>query len=250
MFNRPYIAAALLVALAVPPTAPAFADGETLITHAKALAGNVTPGDTAGYPVTISIPGIFELASNLFVAADKIGIQVTSPYVTIDLNGFLMQGSNVAWYGIAGGVDSVIITNGIIAQFEFDGIIGTGNRWVVERMQVLDNGRHGIALELPGQRHRVHDSTVAGNDATGIRCTWCVISANVVTDNGGYGINSGGATVVENYIALNADYGLITGALGSGFAHNTVYANNGGFAVNQVLNTQALHPNICEGTAC
>jgi hypothetical protein len=173
MFNRPYVAATLLAAFALLPAAPAFAAGETLITHAKALAGNVTPGDAAGYPITISIPGSFELASNLFVAADKIGIQVISPYVTIDLNGFLMQGSNVAWYGIAGGVNSVIITNGIIAQFEFDGIVSSGNRWVVERMQVLDNGRHGIVLN--SSDHRVHDNTVVGNDDDGIRCLYCIV---------------------------------------------------------------------------
>jgi hypothetical protein len=84
MFNRPYIPAALLAALPLLAFSPAFAAGEILITHAKALAGKVTPGDTAGYPVTISIPSTFELASNLFVAANKIGIQVTSPEVTID----------------------------------------------------------------------------------------------------------------------------------------------------------------------
>ena len=250
MFNRPYVAATLLAALALLPAAPAFAAGETLITHAKAFAGNVTPGDAAGYPITISIPGSFELASNLFVAADKIGIQVISPYVTIDLNGFLMQGSNVAWYGIAGGVNSVIITNGIIAQFEFDGIVSSGNRWVVERMQVLDNGRHGIVLN--SSDHRVHDNTVVGNDDDGIRCLYCIVSGNVVADNGRYGIfaQGGGATVLGNHISDNSDYGLVTGTAGAGFAQNTLFSNNGGAAGDQVQFTPALHPNICHNVTC
>jgi hypothetical protein len=32
-------------------------DGVVLIDQAHALAGNITPGDTPGFPVTISLPG-------------------------------------------------------------------------------------------------------------------------------------------------------------------------------------------------
>jgi hypothetical protein len=143
MFNRPGITS-LLAALMLLPAAPAAAvDGEILITHAKALAGNVTAGDAAGYPVTISKSGRFKLASNLVVAANKIGIQVTSPYVTIDLNGFLMQGSDVAWYGITGGASAVTIQNGTITRFKFDGINGAGDYWIVDNVRSIENGRDG-----------------------------------------------------------------------------------------------------------
>jgi hypothetical protein len=250
MSSRLRIAAAILASLILLPAVPALADGEIQITHGKALAGNVTPGDAPGYPVRITIPGIFKLASNLFVAANKIGIQVTSKNVTIDLNGFSMQGSDVAFHGITGGVDNVTIRNGTIDSFEFDGIVGTGDRWVVERMQVLDNGRVGIQLAAGGSLHRVHDNTVAGNGSTGIRCGSCVISENVVGNNGDVGIEVNGATVLGNYIIGNTGFGLSAGVFGNGFAHNVLADNNGGAAGDQVSGALPLHPNICVNVAC
>ncbi|NWG73776.1 MAG: hypothetical protein HXY24_04090 [Rubrivivax sp.] len=56
----------LLLAALCAATLPAHAvDGEILITQAKALAGNVTPGDAPGFPVTISQPGKYKLAGHL-----------------------------------------------------------------------------------------------------------------------------------------------------------------------------------------
>ena len=45
-------ATALIALFAFALPIPAQAAGETLITQAKANAGNVTPGDTPGFPVT------------------------------------------------------------------------------------------------------------------------------------------------------------------------------------------------------
>ena len=250
-------AAAGLIAASILPTAPAHAAGKILITHAKALAGNVTPGDSAGYPVTISIPGKFQLASNLFVPANKIGIQVTSPFVTIDLNGFLMQGSNVAWYGITGGQHGLVIENGFITSFKFDGINGSGNRWLVEKVQVTTNGRDGIALF--GFIHHVRGNTVIGNIKRGIVCGGsCVISENIVTSNGGDGVTSRDATMVGNFIGSNSGRGIQGGIQGGptgayagiGLGHNVVIANGSGNVGDQVNNTLPLHPNICVGVSC
>ena len=48
--------AALLGGISMPTWA---VDGVILIDQNKALAGNVTPGDTPGFPVTISLPGSY-----------------------------------------------------------------------------------------------------------------------------------------------------------------------------------------------
>lgn len=45
---RSYAAATLVAVLTLSPAPAAAIDGEILITHARALAGDVTPGDTAG----------------------------------------------------------------------------------------------------------------------------------------------------------------------------------------------------------
>ena len=58
----------LLIVSALLVSVPAFAvDGVVLIDQNHALAGNVTPGDTPGFPVTISQPGSYRLTGNLIV---------------------------------------------------------------------------------------------------------------------------------------------------------------------------------------
>ena len=79
---------------------PAHAAGEILITQAKANAGNVTPGDNPGFPVSLTQPGSYQLAGNLTVPAGKNGVVIAAHDVTVDLNGFRIYGSNVATNGI------------------------------------------------------------------------------------------------------------------------------------------------------
>src|SRR5690242_21281609 len=68
-------------------------DGVVLINQNTALAGNVTPGDTPGFPVTIAAPGSYKLSGNLTVPdANTTAIQITADNVTIDLNGFSIIG--------------------------------------------------------------------------------------------------------------------------------------------------------------
>jgi hypothetical protein len=40
-----------------------------LIDQNRALAGNVTPGDNPGFPVTLSLPGSYRLSGNLTAPA-------------------------------------------------------------------------------------------------------------------------------------------------------------------------------------
>jgi hypothetical protein len=245
MSDRPY-AAAVLAAIVLLPNAPAFADGEIQITHAKALAGNVTPGDTAGYPVTISIPGTFQLASNLFVAANKIGIQVVSNNVTIDLNGFTMEGSNVAWYGIVGGTKAVTIKNGTITRFKFDGINGgTGYYWIVEDMRSTANGRDGIVV---GYYALVRSNVATENIKLGIYTQWSsVIQGNTASLNGTYGIFTIRSTVIGNVINDNGTYGLNGG--GSGYSDNALFGNDGVMLGEEATLVVPQNPNACQG-AC
>src|SRR5437660_11740367 len=76
---------------------PAYAvDGVVLINQSAALAGNVTPGDAPGFPVTISAAGSYRLSGNLTVNdANTTAIQITADNVAIDLNGFSIIGPTV-----------------------------------------------------------------------------------------------------------------------------------------------------------
>ena len=82
MFHRSFICAlalatALMVTMSGAHGADATAtDGVVLIDQARALAGNVTPGDAPGFPVTISEPGSYRLASDL--ESDNGGILIAA----------------------------------------------------------------------------------------------------------------------------------------------------------------------------
>ena len=84
-------------------------DGVILIDQARALAGNVTPGDAPGFPVTISQPGSYRLSSNLTVPSGQNGIQVAAQLVSIDLNGFSI--TTQPQTSLVGG----IVTDGVVA---------------------------------------------------------------------------------------------------------------------------------------
>ena len=76
------------------------ARAQVIINQGKALMGNVTPGDAAGFPVTLSQPGSYVLTSNLTVSnANTHAIDITVDDVTVDLNGFVIQGPTVCTGG-------------------------------------------------------------------------------------------------------------------------------------------------------
>lgn len=102
MSRRIFAGAAFVAIACVSLARPAAADGEILLTHANTLAGNVTPDDTTRPTIPSLSQFPFEVASNLFVAAGKTGIRVASHNVTIDLNGFALQGTNVAFQASQG----------------------------------------------------------------------------------------------------------------------------------------------------
>jgi hypothetical protein len=115
----------LLAGLIVVAGAPVTVRAQALISQAKANAGGVTPGDAPGFPVTLSRRGSYKLTSNLTVPAGKYGIEVTSPGVTIDLNGFSLL-SDLAAPGLRGvsapEMSGLVVRNGAIEGFSGYGI--------------------------------------------------------------------------------------------------------------------------------
>src|SRR5580693_1218836 len=94
--NRTWILLTSIGLAAAIPNVTLAVDGVVLINQANALAGNVTPGDAPGFPVTISVAGSYRLSSNLTVPdANTDAIDITVSHVTIDLNGFSIIGQVV-----------------------------------------------------------------------------------------------------------------------------------------------------------
>jgi hypothetical protein len=239
----------VLATLLLLTSATAWAvDGVIEINHARALAGGVTPGDTPGYPVTLSQSGSYRLTGNLTqpdANTDVIQVANTVRHVTVDLNGFEIVGSNTCIYTAApasvtcaaSGLGSGIATNwnetylsvhnGAIRGMGLNGISGGG--WLTARNLVVEhNGGWGVAnaalishvrayrnfRSLSGANGEISHSQAIENGA-GIDCSAsCVITHNVVKSNVGNGISSttsayGGAVIAHNVSSDNSAHGIL-----------------------------------------
>ncbi len=244
---------ALFASSAILAATPASAvDGVVLITQAKAQAGNVTPGDAAGFPVTIAAAGSYRLAGNLQVRSNRNGILVTAAEVSIDLNGFTIDGRDAALTGIVGNQRSLTVRNGTIRNFKNSGISTVGALLIVEDMRISENDQNGILNETNGFA-RVIDNTIFSNGFQGIACAQtCHVEGNIVSNNGAQsgssGIFMGSGTVLGNTITGNASFG-INATLSTGYGNNTITDNNGG-GVQVGGSILELFPNACFPVAC
>jgi hypothetical protein len=247
MLDRGHVIAALIATSMLMVASPAAAiDGEVLITHTKALNGNVTPGDAAGYPVTLSQTGSYKLASNLQVPADKNGIVATATEVSVDLNGFRISGGNVAANGIVGTQLGLTVRNGTINFFKGDGIQMRGALLLVEDMRIEETRGRGVYENGAGVGFaRILKSTIFGNGRNGIFCgQGCHIEGNNISRNGTPGDYNGvhliSGTVLGNTIIGNFGYGIGVD-LEAGFGNNTILGNSDATSGTLI----SLHPNAC-----
>lgn len=198
-------------------------DGVTLIDQNKALAGNVTPGDGAGFPVTISQPGSYRLAGNLTVPnGNTTAIEITASHVTLDLNGFAILGSTDCSGGLnpCAGAGSgygivtpnfqfnITIRNGTIQGLGGTGIVLRGDSHLVEYVHARSNGGSGILVASP----TVPD---LGNS---------IVQNNTAQRNGGYGIFLSCGAARHNVADTNKLSGILVNI---GSASNNVSTHNG-----------------------
>jgi parallel beta-helix repeat protein len=239
-FSR--FALTMLFGLVVPIADQAFAAGEIVLTQAKAQNGGITPGDTPGFPITLSKQGTYRFGSNIFPTAGKDGIQITTSYVTIDLGGFLLHGGDAASRAIIGSGNALTVKNGTIAHFKFGGIIGAFSYWTVESLRIVENGEAGIFV---GNFAKITDSTISANSGSGVQCdSDCHIEGNIVSSNIKEGIVIASGTVLGNTIQDNGLQGITTSGK-AGYGNNTLLSNHGGGA--QTSGTLLrLHPNACD----
>lgn len=238
-------------------------DGLIEINQIQTLAGGVTPGDTPGFPLTISAPGSYVLTGNLTVGdLNTTAIQVSAASgVTIDLNGFTIKGACPvpagcsAGAGTSIGIDAVnasgtVLRDGRVRGFGSDGV-DPGSNARVSGLFVEGNGGAGIAA---GSGSEISDSRTFDNAGAGIIATASSVRScsaeenldgmvlgqlslaigNTVIGNGRIGIlvNGVGTTVRQNIVSLNAADGIAVVASGSLVIDNVAYGNaSGGIAV-------------------
>ncbi len=221
-----------LLALSVMPvlmlSGTAGAVGPVSITQAGALAGGITPGDTPGFPVTISEPGSYRLDSNLVLTTAKAGtsaVTITANDVTLDLNGFQIDGGarclEGAMYGnscsgpISGMYlvhsqgNGVTIRNGSIRGSSGAGVFLSGES-SLESLRVSMNIGNGIEVWTT-KTYSISDTsvTLSGN---GIFSESHGTLKNVrSTYNNNYGIYATKGTIVDVVSSFNAGTGVLPG---------------------------------------
>ncbi len=229
----------MAIAVGVLTAGPGSAtDGVIEINQARALAGGVTAGDTAGFPVLLTSAGSYRLTGNLVAPASKDAIYVSAADVTIDLNGFSVSGSGTgAIYGVFIVVAAnVEVRNGTIRGFPGNAInaVACSGCRVID-VRIRGNSHHGIYM---GANSLIRGCTASGNgggglyagasssfinniahdnDLTGIRITGNdggLIEGNVSYGNGVDGItandfpNPSSVTVRNNSSYSNTNHGI------------------------------------------
>lgn len=205
---KPLLHASLSALLLAGATSPAFAvDGVVLIDQNRALAGNVTPGDAPGFPVTLSVPGSYRLSGNLTAPANTDGIVIAADFVTLDLNGFTLTGSGSGTGIFNGGIGRLgtVIRNGSVTRF-FQGIDislqaeETTSSSEVEHVRAFKNTGTGIAV---GEHAIVHD-TITFENPLGLSVgNNAVVTGNLALRNGNIGIAAGPNSLVSGNAAAN-----------------------------------------------
>jgi parallel beta-helix repeat protein len=207
----PRAPALLCLAMLTGFASSAFAvDGVVLIDQTRVLAGNVTPGDAPGFPVTISLPGSYKLSGNLTVPAGTDAIVIQSDNVSLDLNGFGIAGaeSSADFAGITdqGTVHRAIsIRNGVMSKL---GINMVSDQVEVREMRISDAVD---AITLGGSAAVVTGNNLFKN-VIGIRVSGSdgLISNNIASFNAAgifaftKALVSGNATNFNTFFGINA----------------------------------------------
>jgi len=229
-------------------------DGVIEINQAKAMAGGVTPGDSPGFPVTISVGGSYRLTSNLDVAAGGQGTPenlggivvqagAAPKAVDIDLNGFVLLGPVTCTFGMnlscsanesgsgIGIQDSsqgpLAVHDGTIQGFAGNGIQGAPFVNATKRIWNLDLRWNDVGASV--YYGRAENVTSSQNRGIGVYAYYSLLSRILAHQNGGQGIAMA-ATVVDGCSCVGnaadgiyADYGSVV--------RNCHLTGNGGYGL-------------------
>jgi len=183
-------------------------------------------------PFTISESGSYVLTSNLTGASGGAGLVVTADDVVIDLNGFSLVGVPGSLDGIetAVSVDSLTVRNGVVRDWDGDGIEGGGANTILEGVHVYDNAGDGATV---GGHADVRNSRFEGNGEFGLfviqgNATNCVLRENAGT---GMRISTGnaqGCTALDNgEHGILVIGGTVSGCTADGNAEAGIYGSVG-----------------------
>jgi hypothetical protein len=229
----------LAIVLVLVPVCAFAIDGQVLINQSTVMAAG-------GFPYNIMQTGSYKLSGNLVVPAGVDGIVINADNVTLDLNGFTIQGGGGA---IGNGVffakvakdpnltvSKSTVKNGSVTGFGSDGInLGAGS--VVADVHADGNGNVGINL-LGG----VITRCTANSNNTGVVAVQVTLSDSTASKNSNVGISASYSTLIQNVVTNNT-VGISAGVevvFGSNVLHNATDVSGG----------TSQNNNVCSGGPC
>lgn len=191
-------------AFAQGPLAPPGAPAPTM----KTLAQVEPRIAVTGLPFNINVPGSYYLTTNI---SGSVGVSVSAENVTLDLNGFALEGSAATTWGIYVNptARNFTLRNGVVSRWTSSGqggmyIGASGGQ--VESVMFYSN-HFGVFADAPASR--VVNCAAVSNNSTGINVREGVVLNSVAHGNGGHGIVLGTNSVADNCAAIrNRSYGL------------------------------------------
>jgi parallel beta-helix repeat protein len=212
-----------------PPAGPV---GPTQRTPVNA---NMTPGD-ADSLFKITLPGSYYLTGNITGVAAKHGIEIAASGVTLDLNGFELQ-------GVAGSLDGVSATVASLTNITV--VNGSVRSW----------GDEGIDLwTFSVTTCRVADLLARANAGSGISAREaCAFFNCSASQNTNMGINTGDGCTITNCSAYQNTFVGISAGQGCTVSNCSAYINTGtGISVNNGCTVAdcTVRGNTLDGIGC
>lgn len=157
--------------------------------------------------------GSYYLTTNVVGVSGENGINISANNVTLDLNGFSVQGISGVWSGvyIHAGYTNVTVRNGNISGWgtvsPYCGVECYANNVTLERLNVSAN-RYGIYLDSSGV---VRDCNCYNDTGIGIQVNAGQVSGCEALNNASNGIYVVTGTVSDCVALNNTNYGIDVG---------------------------------------
>ena len=177
--------------------------GPIAATDQMVLSQSTTPP-----PCTIATPGSYRVTSDLTGTGGPFVIQITAPDVTIDLNGFTIDGAGGTTQGIVVLNAGVVIRNGHVRDCVDEGVFSASDGTVLEGVTVRGCGR-GINAGAGASLSRCIVQDVQSDgirvDGSGVVADCTVIRAALIS---GWGITARDGSVVTGCTVRDSANGI------------------------------------------